>query len=365
MKRTTSLKEVSISLPRTSFGDKALTFEVSDPLASESMSKKNNARRRGSMAATTRQREPDVSLLQLRRTNSAHVAGSRDKVLAQPNPVRRGMFPRAVANLADRRSGTAPKNSVALAARSHKVDILASYSPGMLIQRFADNSMPPTAPSETTFAGAVVFVDVSGFTALSEALSKDHGPTVGAELLNLYINSYMRKLIESIEKAGGDIIKFAGDAMQVIWRNANGNTPEVETPAVGGVGNPAQEASSEARTAAQRDVLAKAVLAAARCSLRMLTELHGFSPKTGVTLKLHIGIGAGEMTAYTVGGHLKKWCACARAEGVPCPAAAPRVAPSAGLFGPLRARRGRAQGILHRGRAHRADGQRGRPGNLG
>ena len=48
-----------------------------------------------------------------------------------------------------------------------------------------------------------MLVDVSGFTALSEALSKEHGQDHGAELLNLYINAYMRKLIEYIEKAGG------------------------------------------------------------------------------------------------------------------------------------------------------------------
>ena len=55
--------------------------------------------------------------------------------------------------------------------------------------------------------------------------------------------------------------------------------------------------------------LGEQVLEAARCCLRMLTDLHGFSPVSGVTLKLHIGIGAGRMTAYTVGGHMKKWYA--------------------------------------------------------
>ena len=75
-------------------------------------------------------------------------------------------------------------------AHAHKVDILASYSPRMLISRFADDSTPPSSCSEMAVYGAVVFVDVSGFTALSEALSKEHGPIEGAELLNLYINAY-------------------------------------------------------------------------------------------------------------------------------------------------------------------------------
>ena len=74
--------------------------------------------------------------------------------------------------------------------QTQKVDILASYSPRMLIQRFGEDPTPPAAASEEAFFGAVVFVDVSGFTALSEALSKEHGPIEGAELLNLYINAY-------------------------------------------------------------------------------------------------------------------------------------------------------------------------------
>ena len=53
---------------------------------------------------------------------------------------------------------------------------------------------PPTVAEQHDFDGAVCFVDVSGFTALSEALAKQHGPVHGAELLNDYINSYFEKV---------------------------------------------------------------------------------------------------------------------------------------------------------------------------
>ena len=53
--------------------------------------------------------------------------------------------------------------------------------------------------------------------------------------------------------------------------------------------------------------MGRKVLEAARCCLAMLSDLSGFSPVKGVALKLHIGVGAGRMVAYTVGGHLKKW----------------------------------------------------------
>jgi class 3 adenylate cyclase len=33
------------------------------------------------------------------------------------------------------------------------------------------------------------------------------------------VNAYFAKLIDGINKFAGDVIKFAGDALQVIWRN--------------------------------------------------------------------------------------------------------------------------------------------------
>jgi hypothetical protein len=185
---------------------------------------------------------------------------------------------------------------------------------------------------------------------------------VGAELLNLYINAYMRKLIDSIEKAGGDIIKFAGDAMQVVWRvasssssssrdtaaadalDATPDSPSAPSPAARG------SASSSVDHASHHMVegLEEAVLAAARCSLRMLIDLHGFSPVTGVTLKLHIGIGVGQMTGYTVGGHLKKWCALVRRL-----APSPRPAPPQYARAPRRTASAAAERQRHGGaRAH-------------
>ena len=187
-----------------------------------------------------------------------------------------------------------------LETRVQKVDILASYSPRMLIERFVDDHEPPTAASERAFHGAVVFVDVSGFTALSEALSLEHGPIEGAELLNLYINAYMRKLIEYIDGAGGDIIKFAGDAMQVVW-------PHKPQQAEGHSVRASDSEEEEEEDESHEHEMGRKVLEAARCCLAMLSDLSGFSPVKGVALKLHIGVGAGRMVAYTVGGHLKKW----------------------------------------------------------
>ena len=136
--------------------------------------------------------------------------------------------------------------------------LFASYSPAEVCLRYSDlpDPRPPDGPEQEDFDAAIGFVDVSGFTALSEKLNKDHGRK-GAELLNTcaaptpsplflpahertrtpkkgaparqrplrrrfvdawfarrYINAYFQELIELIFVHGGDVIKFAGDAMQ-------------------------------------------------------------------------------------------------------------------------------------------------------
>jgi adenylate cyclase 10 len=60
-----------------------------------------------------------------------------------------------------------------------------------------------------------MFADISGFTNLTETLSKI-GPE-GAEVIAFAINRYMELLVKGIGRSGGDIFKFAGDAMIVVW----------------------------------------------------------------------------------------------------------------------------------------------------
>ena len=61
----------------------------------------------------------------------------------------------------------------------------------------------------------VMFADISGFTNLTEQLHKlGHE---GCELTAFAINRYMELLVKAISRSGGDIFKFAGDAMIVVW----------------------------------------------------------------------------------------------------------------------------------------------------
>lgn len=72
----------------------------------------------------------------------------------------------------------------------------------------------------------VLFADISGFTAVSEACS---GMGIrGNEELSFVINRYMEGMVKNLSKFGGDIIKFVGDAMIVMWPRAVREEPQID-----------------------------------------------------------------------------------------------------------------------------------------
>jgi len=65
------------------------------------------------------------------------------------------------------------------------------------------------------FDAAILFVDISGFTTLTEQLDLS-GPT-GVEQIAEILNDTFATLIDVIREYGGDVVKFAGDALWAIW----------------------------------------------------------------------------------------------------------------------------------------------------
>ena len=66
----------------------------------------------------------------------------------------------------------------------------------------------------------VLFADISGFTMLGEACAKKG--VRGNEELAFCINRYMEGMVKTLSKYGGDIIKFVGDALIVMWPEEKG-----------------------------------------------------------------------------------------------------------------------------------------------
>lgn len=71
------------------------------------------------------------------------------------------------------------------------------------------------------FHGTLLFVDISGFTVLSQKLKVD--------ALKNQINAYFQKIVDIINKYDGEIIKFAGDALFIIWQTKVNTTGANET----------------------------------------------------------------------------------------------------------------------------------------
>jgi class 3 adenylate cyclase len=95
------------------------------------------------------------------------------------------------------------------------------------------------------------------------------------------MNKYFDLLIDSISEHGGDVIKFAGDALQVVWRNrpADGSSSAAAASSAAAPATPVS-AVSTAKPNGQ-DSLAGLVLRAANCCLDLLLNLNEYSPVEG------------------------------------------------------------------------------------
>ena len=68
-----------------------------------------------------------------------------------------------------------------------------------------------TLPSTST--GAALFADISGFTHLTEVLSRNLGPRRGAEELSRLLNQVFGPTTSAIHEHGGSVISFGGDSV--------------------------------------------------------------------------------------------------------------------------------------------------------
>ncbi|MDF1666576.1 MAG: adenylate/guanylate cyclase domain-containing protein, partial [Planctomycetota bacterium] len=66
--------------------------------------------------------------------------------------------------------------------------------------------------------GTTLFVDISGYTKLTEAFVTEHGTLQGADRMTHWLNQVYDCLIEQIHRFGGSVVGFSGDAM-TCWLN--------------------------------------------------------------------------------------------------------------------------------------------------
>lgn len=164
---------------------------------------------------------------------------------------------------------------------SELIQTMASYVPALIARRLALDSTPIDAPLAERFPAAVLFADISGFTALTERLAQ-RGPA-GAEELTQLLNAYFSRLINYINSYGGDVVKFAGDALIALW------------PATNSAGQP---------DPAQLSLVTRL---AAQCSLEIQKTLNNYPAAEDVQLSLKLALGAGQVLTMHLGGGDGHW----------------------------------------------------------
>ena len=195
---------------------------------------------------------------------------------------------------------------------------LRHFVPRCVLERVVAEG-PVEAAEIGRLQGAVGFFDISGFTKLGNDLAHDHEREKertresrrashksekfatamnaslpdGAELLTKQLNGMFGGVIEVIERYGGDIIKFVGDAMIVLW------APRL--PAAAAVGQRgAQHPATRVGAAAPLEAgdLERRGRAALACALECVDVLKGFNDKLGI----HIGLAMGDVLHVVCGG---------------------------------------------------------------
>jgi predicted ATPase len=173
------------------------------------------------------------------------------------------------------------------------LETLSSYVPALITRRLAANPAPMTAPSAERVPAAILFADITGFTKFTENLTQRG--LAGTEEITRILNRYFGQFIDLIMAHGGDVVKFAGDALIALWPTAH----EEARPKTNRVGN--------LLSRQQLEPLQAATLRAAQCALQAQAQLKDYQTPDGYKLLMRIGIAAGDVFAIHVGGVYGRW----------------------------------------------------------
>lgn len=162
-------------------------------------------------------------------------------------------------------------------------EVLASYVPKLIQKRIVADPVPIESPLAEEFQAAVLFADISGFTLLTERLA-ERGPS-GVEALARILNEYFGQLIDIIHEYGGDVVKFAGDAVIAVWTIASDD--------------------GEAVSPTRADQW-QWTMRAAECALRVREKLTNYRAEDQ-NLYLKLAVSMGNITSAHVGGEFNRW----------------------------------------------------------
>jgi len=170
---------------------------------------------------------------------------------------------------------------------------LSTYSCSFVVDYFMSRKKELIKPLSIKLDAAVLFVDMSGFSNLTEQFELQGGE--GIEHLTNVLNEFMDKLLQCIFEHGGDVVKFAGDALIVMW--------PIDKNEESSVGNDSIPWSSSSRADRLRDVCTMAC----HCAIDLHQRYSGYKLCDSVELSIHSAIGSGSMYGCFVGGANDRW----------------------------------------------------------
>jgi predicted ATPase/class 3 adenylate cyclase len=147
-------------------------------------------------------------------------------------------------------------------------------------------------------AGTALFADVSGFTALTEALVRSLGPKRGADELAQQLNRVYDALIAEVNNYGGAVLSFAGDAI-TCWFDEGGR------PKTADHSSTVRDSEISGQQSAVGD-RPSASLRAAACALALQATMAPFAsiPIAGAgtaSLAIKVGLASGPVRRFLVG----------------------------------------------------------------
>ena len=165
-------------------------------------------------------------------------------------------------------------------------------------------AMGQELPDRTS--GAVLFADISHFTALSESLVETMGAQRGSEELSRRVNAVLENVIQEVHRYGGSVIGFAGDGLTCWFNGDNGRRATAAALAV----QQLQHASSVSQATGSALLAMKIVVTAglARRFIVGVPRIQLFDVLAGGILdRMSIAEGVARAGEVLVGGEIVGW----------------------------------------------------------
>src|SRR5260370_14331540 len=165
--------------------------------------------------------------------------------------------------------------SMDFSAQSTPSSNLAAYLPQFYVRLIRSVRREPTNLFTQRLTAAILLVDISGFTELTQRFAASGA--IGAEELSKLLNAYFGRMSDIITRPQGDIVAFAGDAALSMW------------PADGEV------------------KLATSMRRAVQAAHEIQAELSNYQSPQKVVLRQRSAVTSGELTVMDVGGANERW----------------------------------------------------------